>query len=172
MTYRFALLFLAILSGHQPVYAKGESAAPPNPSTSLVFEEIVTLGEVIQVGKTPLGIRTIIPITGGTFKGPRIAGSIIPGGWDWQLTRADGCTDVQADYMLRTDDGVVINIRNEGTLCPPVTGQPFALARTQPRFEAPIGKYDWLNKSSFVGTLEILNSPGTPSVKIRIYETH
>ena len=152
MTYRYAALLLSALSAGQPLQAQGSPSPPPNPSTSLAFEEIVTLGEVIPVGKTPLGIRTIIPITGGTFNGPRIAGSIIPGGWDWQLTRADGCTDVQADYMLRTDDGVIINIRNEGTLCPPVPGQPFALARTQPRFEAPIGKYDWLNKSSFVGT--------------------
>jgi hypothetical protein len=161
-----ALLFAFLAQTAAPA-----AAEPANPTTVLAFEEIVTLGPVINVGKTPRGTRIIIPITGGTFKGPRIAGTIIPGGWDWQLGRADGCTEVEADYMLRTHDGVVINIRNEGTLCPPEAGQPSTPARTQPRFEAPIGKYDWLNRGSFVGTLEVLNTPDQPSVKITIYET-
>jgi Protein of unknown function (DUF3237) len=165
MIYRYAAGAAALLWGFQAAQA---DAAAGGPTTELAFEEIVTLGPAINVGRTPLGNRRIIPITGGTFKGPRISGTIIPGGWDWQLDRTDGCTDVQADYMLRTDDGVVINIRNLGTLCPPSPGLP--PARTQPRFEAPIGKYDWLNKSSFVGTLEVLNSPDNPAVKISIYQ--
>ena len=47
-------------------------------------------------GKTPYGSRNMIPITGGTFEGPGIRGIIVPGGWDWQLVRADGCVDVIA----------------------------------------------------------------------------
>ena len=79
---------------------------PQPPTFAFAFEEIVTLGEAVPVGDTPRGKRNIIPITGGTFSGPDIKGTIVPGGWDWQLTRADGCTEIEADYMIRTDDGV------------------------------------------------------------------
>ena len=142
---------------------------PQPPRLEFAFEEIVTLGQAIPVGKTSRGTRTIIPITGGTFEGPGIKGTVIAGGWDWQLTRADGCTDVEADYMLKTDDGVVINIVNVGALCSPVAGQPFPV-RTQPRFEAPIGKYDWLNRADFIGTLELATDVEGPAVRIRIYK--
>ena len=151
----------------QPPPAWAQDGAPA-PRLEFAFEEIVTLGETIPVGETPLGKRNIIPITGGTFKGPGIEGTIIAGGWDWQLTRGDGCTEVEADYMIRTDDGVVINVVNLGVLCPPTDGQPSPV-RTQPRFEAPIGKYDWLNRSAFIGTLQIATDVEGPAVKIRFY---
>lgn len=71
---------------------------PPAPVLSLVFEEVVTLGEPVTPGNTPLGGRNMIPITGGSFEGPGdgtgIKGTIIPGGWDWQLARADGCLSI------------------------------------------------------------------------------
>lgn len=93
----------------------------------------------------------------------------MPGGWDWQLIRSDGCVEVEADYFLKTDDGVVINIVNKGALCMPAQGAAPAPARTHPVFEAPIGKYDWLNKSAFVGTLELADPSNGPAVKIRIF---
>jgi len=139
------------------------------PRLEFVFEELVMLGDAIPVGETPRGKRNLIPITGGTFKGPEIEGTIVAGGWDWQLTRADGCTEVEADYMIRTDDGVVINVINVGVLCPP-TGSVPSPARTQPRFEAPIGKYDWLNRSVFIGTLEMATDVERPAVRIRFYK--
>src|SRR5690606_37837396 len=98
-----AICVTAILgAGHPPAWSQEQ---PPAPRLEFAFEEIVTLGQAIPVGETPLGKRTIIPITGGTFEGPGLKGTIIPGAWDWQLTRADGCTEVEADYMIRTDDG-------------------------------------------------------------------
>jgi hypothetical protein len=142
---------------------------PEPPRLEFAFEEIVTLGQAIPVGETPLGRRNIIPITGGTFSGPGLEGTIIGGGWDWQLTRSDGCTQVEADYMIKTDDGVVINVINVGTLCPPEPGSS-GPAKTQPRFEAPKGKYDWLNRSAFIGTLELATDSAVPAVKIRIYK--
>src|SRR5690349_1453232 len=93
------------------------AAAQEAPSLEFVFEETVTLGEVTVPGATARGERIIIPITGGTFEGPEMKGIVLPGGWDWQLRRADGCTDVEADYFLRTDDGVVINVVNTGVIC-------------------------------------------------------
>jgi hypothetical protein len=142
---------------------------PPQPRLEFAFEEIVTLGQAIPVGETPLGSRNIIPITGGTFQGPGIQGTVLAGGWDWQLTRSDGCTEVEADYMIKTDDGVVINVINVGMLCPPRDGR-MTPVRTQPRFEAPNGKYDWLNRTAFIGTLELAPDADGPAVRIRFYK--
>ncbi|WP_303831280.1 DUF3237 domain-containing protein [Asticcacaulis taihuensis] len=146
---------------------------PPAPHLVFMFEETVALADGIPVGPTPLGIRNIVPITGGTFSGPGngagIKGTIVPGGWDWQLIHADGCASIKADYMLKTDDGVVINVVNAGTLCRPAEGQKMTPGYTTPVFEAPIGKYEWLNSSAFVGTLEPATLDGKPAVHIRFY---
>lgn len=148
-----------------------DQALPVAPRLEFAFEELVTLAPAIVPGKTPYGSRNMIPITGGTFEGPGIKGTIIPGGWDWQLVRTDGCVDVHADYMLKTDDGVVINVVNNGALCMPKPGQVARPARTSPRFEAPSGKYEWLGQTAFVGTLDIAKGPnGEPAVRIRFYK--
>ena len=148
-----------------------QPAASPAPRLELAFEELVLLGPAAVPGKTPYGSRNMIPIIGGTFEGPGIKGTIVPGGWDWQLVRADGCVDVKADYMLRTDDGVVINVINTGALCMPKAGEQPKPARTSPRFEAPLGKYQWLGQTAFVGTLDGAKGPnGEPAVKIRFYK--
>src|SRR6185503_12394400 len=88
------------------------AAGQDAPTLEFAFEETVALGPATLPGDTARGGRIIIPITGGTFEGPGIKGVIMPGGWDWQLRRADGCTEVKADYFLQTDDGVVINVVN------------------------------------------------------------
>ena len=144
---------------------------PPAPRLEFAFEELVTLGPAMAPGATALGRRNMIPITGGTFEGPGIKGTIVPGGWDWQLVRADGCVQIHADYMLKTDDGVIINVINDGALCMPEAGQPPKPGRTSPRFEAPLGKYAWLGQTAFVGTLEGAQGPnGEPAVRIRFYK--
>ena len=140
----------------------------PAPTVEFVFQETVTLGKAVEVGKTIRGERRIIPITGGHFEGPSIKGEIVPGGWDWQLTRFDGCTDVKADYFLKTDDGVVINVVNTGEICPGEKGAPAAV-RTHPVFEPPLGKYEWLGRQAFVGTLGMGPASAGPAVLIRFY---
>ena len=144
------------------------ATAQDAPSLEFVFEEIVKLGEVTRPGDTARGGRIIIPITGGTFEGPNIKGIVVPGGWDWQLRRADGCTDVKADYFLQTDDDVVINVVNTGVICTGEGGAPMPV-RTHPVFEAPIGKYEWLSKNAFIGTLELAPPENGPAVRIRFY---
>jgi len=158
-----------------PAFASPAAAQEANvPDAEFAFEEIVKLGPAVAPGETPKGNRNIIPITGGTFEGPGFAGEgikgeIVPGGWDWQLIRADGCVEIEADYFLKTDDGAVINVVNKGTLCFPEPGSAAAPARTHPVFEAPLGKYDWLNRSAFVGTLELADPTNGPAVKIRFF---
>lgn len=37
---------------------------------------------------------------------------MLPGGADWQLLRHDGVTELEARYILRTDDGALIYVSN------------------------------------------------------------
>jgi len=151
--------------------ASGAGAAPVTPTLEFVFEEHVALAAPITPGPTALGSRNIIPITGGSFEGPAIRGTILPGGWDWQLIRADGCVHIKADYFLKTDDGAVINIVNQGVACRGPHGE-LRPVRTQPVFEPPRGRYEWLGQSAFVGTLEPVAPAANgapPAVRIRIY---
>ena len=128
------------------------------PKFEFVYECDATLEQPLDFGPTVEGHRRIIPITGGTVRGPRIRGEILSGGADWNLTRSDGAGSVEAAYYLKTDDGVLVRIVNKGVGAgaPPApakaTGERFFMF-THPSFEAPIGKYDWMNRSMFIGTL-------------------
>ncbi|MCQ2258675.1 MAG: DUF3237 domain-containing protein [Bacteroidaceae bacterium] len=123
----------------------------------------VSLGQAYSVGTTVHGDRNVVPITGGTFEGPNIKGTIIPGGADWQLTdKAAGRTDVEAIYSLTTDDGVNIHIRNYGIIAngKDAEGKPSFYFRCAPKFEAPIdSKYAWLNNAIYV-CAPIFGAPG------------
>jgi hypothetical protein len=158
-------IWLAVLAA---VALAGPAGAQETPTLEFVFEETVNLGQVTLPGDTAHGGRVIIPITGGTFEGPNIKGTIVPGGWDWQLRRPDGCIEVKADYFLKTDDGVVINVVNTGVICTGEGGAPIPV-RTHPVFEAPRGKYAWLSQAAFVGTLERGPAEAGPAVRIRFY---
>ena len=80
------------------------------------------------IGDSKYGTRSIVWITGGTFKGPDIEGTVIPGGADWQLVRADGAKELDARYTLKTNDGVIIYIKNR------------VLTRPQPTKENPAAR--------------------------------
>jgi hypothetical protein len=137
---------------------------PPAPRLEFVYEEVVTLGQDIPFGTTPWGKRNIVPITGGVFTGEKLNGKVLSGGWDWQLTTPTGCFSLHADYMIRTDDGVMIHVVNSGTVCG--TGQELL---TNPVIEAPEGKYGWLNGGVFVSSIEGTQLDGKRAVRIRIY---
>jgi hypothetical protein len=165
------MLKRAITLGALPLAALLLGAASPAdvpPTTEFVFGETVLLAADIKVGKTPYGERNIVPITGGTFEGPTLKGTIIPGGWDWQLSTG-GCFRLEANYMIRTDDGAVINVINKGTSCRELA-KPDARMITVPMFEAPAGRYAWLNDGAYLGTLEVTRASGQPAVKIRIFK--
>ncbi|CAN5760833.1 DUF3237 domain-containing protein [soil metagenome] len=136
-----------------------------NLTTEFVFEALVYIDVATKIGDTALGKRRFIGITGGTFKGPRIEGEVIPGGADWQTVRADGVTVIEAIYALKTTDGAVIAVRNLGLVSPIEDGGRYV--RTNPTFDAPQGPHDWLNKSIFVGTIGV--AEGGKAVRIGVY---
>lgn len=171
-TFPLALVAAAaLLFAQPPLRLHAQAAANPDdtPKLEFVYEETVTLGPSVHPGETPWGDRNIIPITGGAFAGPKIKGKILPGGWDWQLASKSGCHQVNADYMIQTDDGVIINVRNKGTFCP-TRDEPHARMLTTPAFEAPLGKYAWLNDGAYIGTLQGATVDGKPAVRIRFYK--
>ena len=155
--------------------AAQDAPRPPatEPGLEVLYRSVVKLQPAIDVGETALGHRRIIPIVGGTFEGPNIRGEILPMGWDWQLDRSDGCTQIIADYFLRTDDGVVINVVNSGALCRPQAGGVAPPpVRTSPVFEAPRGKYEYLSQGAYVGTLGFDPTVTEPHVVITIYRSN
>jgi hypothetical protein len=124
---------------------------------SFAFEVCAKVGAAIDVGKTPRGLRKIIPITGGTLEGPGINGSILPGGADRQIVRPDGVVELQID------GGSLLYIENNGIrrASPEIMAklsagesldQSLYYFRTVPRFECASPDYAWLMESVFVGT--------------------
>ena len=158
-------LALCALAG--PALA-AEPAKAPAP-TSFAFEEVATLAPAQVLGQTPLGRRQSIPITGGTFSGPGVSGRILPGGADYQLVRPDGVVMIDADYMLQTDDGVIIHVRNVGLIVPPSKDRP-TYFWAAPHFDAPSGRYGWLNDAIFVSTVGPAGDKDHPAVRITIWK--
>lgn len=124
---------------------------PPQsaPHLEFVVQLRVHIDNAYTVGDTPHGKRIIIPITGGTFEGPRLKGTILPGGADYQLANADGTrTELEAIYSIQTDDGTRIHVRNRGLVCDDHSSYYFM---TAPQFEAPADSpYAWLNNALYV----------------------
>jgi len=169
-TYRVLLATVALSTCFflKAVAAQNNAPAhPEGPHMEFVYEETVSLGTTLHPGATPFGERNIVPITGGTFTGPRLKGKILPGGWDWQLS-ANACFLISANYMIQTDDGVIINVDNRGRVCSKPGAKPAPIFTT-PVFEATLGAYDWLNGGAYVGTIEGTAVDGKPAVHIRFF---
>jgi len=134
--------------------ANAQVSEPQNtPQLEFALQLKVTLGEAYSCGETQHGRRTIIPITGGTFEGPNIKGTILNGGADYQLANADNRTELEAIYCIKTDDGVNIHVRNRGIIAngKDENGNPTFYFKAAPQFEAPAdSKYAWLNNSLFL----------------------
>ena len=133
------------------------------PQLEFCFRISVDVTSIQELGKTAKGIRKVVPITGGSFEGPNIKGTVVAGGYDWQLLRADDVTEIDAGYMLQTDDGDLITITNTGLRHgPPEVMQRLAKGedvdasayyfRSIPVFETSNTEYAWLMRSVFIAT--------------------
>ena len=124
----------------------------------------VRVAGVQDVGATPHGTRRIAPIGGGVFEGPRLRGTVLPGGSaDWLLLRPDGVLELDLRVTLETDDGALISMKSFGLR----HGPPEIIAalgrgegvdpssyyfRTTPRFETAHPRYAFLNRLIAVAT--------------------
>ena len=147
------------------------------PELAHVCDIAVTVGPIRELGAMPGGRRRLVPILGGVVSGPRLEGEVLPGGADWQVGRADGILELVARYAIRTTTCVEIAVTNRGLRrAPPAImerlarGEPVDPAlvyfRTVPTFEAPVGDYDWLNRSIFLASAARLPD----QVRLRIFE--
>ena len=104
----------------------------------------------LEVG-TPqaIGSQTVTPVTGGTFRGPRLRGVVLDGGGDWMVHRPDGARELNVRTTLQTDDDALIYLWHRGLLVTPERGETYW--RTTPVFETATESYAWLNQLIAVG---------------------
>jgi len=142
-----------------------------------IFTIEAELAPLMNLGRTPVGERRIIGIVGGTVRGPKLTGRVLPGGADWQVVRADGTADISARYTLESDSGVRILVSSDGLR----HGPPEVLAalmrgekvdpsayyfRTAMRFETSDAGFGWMNRILAIAYGERLAS----AVKLDVYE--
>lgn len=137
--------------------------ALPAPTLTLVYRLEATLGAPAELGEIPEGRRRIAPLTGGTFTGPELNGTLVPGASaDWQVVLDDGTALGDIRYTLQTNEGDLLYVQSRGVR----HGPPEVLARlgrgedvapseytfrTATQIETAAPHLDWLNKGVFVG---------------------
>jgi hypothetical protein len=138
-----------------PILADAQDTqSTPSFETEKAWIAKVTIGETIILGESKRGVRRVVPITGGTFEGPGIRGTVLPGGADWQLVRPDGVTELYARYLLKTHDGYLIQVINRVVSRRAPGEQPYR--RSVIDLEAPReSPYSHLNDFVFLGTLDV-----------------
>ena len=149
----------------------------PDPRLTAVYRLEATLGHPLDLGDTPQGHRRIVPLTGGTFRGPEISGKLVPGASaDWQTVLPDGTAQGDIRYTLQTNDGALLYVQARSVR----HGPPEILARlargedvdpseytfrTSTQIETAARELDRLNQGVFVSVAA--RQPGRV-----IYETY
>ncbi len=148
-----------------PSWACGvPEGVPPPTQGDLVFHATLELGDVYDVGTTQYGDRRLLGVTGGTFTGDRVQGTLLTGGLDLELTLSNGSVELEDIEILRTSDGTPIYLRSCG-FAP--AGDP--VVRVVPDFEvATSSSYAWLNDGQFAGTLAVDEAAGT--IEFDVYD--
>src|SRR5215470_4478052 len=134
----------------------------PDPHLTRVYGLEATLGEPQDLGEIAGGRRRIVPLTGGTFTGPELSGTLLPGASaDWQIALPDGTALGDIRYTLRTNAGDLLYVQSRGVrhggadvLARLVRGEDVAAReytfRTSTQIETAAPALDWLNKGVFV----------------------
>ena len=130
----------------------------------LTMELTVDFAGMKTIGQTPGGLRRIAPVTGGTFAGERLSGTV-HGGADWVINRPDGVMVIDVRLTLETGDGALIYLTYQGRFL----AEPEAMRRFGKggqlapheyslaiiaRLECGDERYAWLNNAIVVGTGE------------------
>jgi hypothetical protein len=123
------------------VPAHAQQAASPLES-EFVFDLLLDVDPQIDAGHV-----RIAPVTGGTFSGPGIRGTVHPGGGDY-ITQVSGHSSLDVRITLETDDGALIYMTYTGIVS---RGDDGLYWRVRPIFSTASEKYDWLNHAVFVG---------------------
>jgi hypothetical protein len=122
---------------------------PVAPQLEFVTRVVAEIAAPIASGRGPRGRRQLIPITGGTLRGPRLSGRVLSGGADFQLIHADGVVELEARYFVETDEGERAYVCNQGIAH---AAEGALYFRTLPRFETGSERLRWLTTSIFVAS--------------------
>jgi Protein of unknown function (DUF3237) len=134
----------------------------PAPRLTQVYRLEATLGKLQELGPVAAGERRIVPLTGGTFAGPAMRGTLLPGASaDWQIVLADGTALGDIRYTLQTDGGDLLYVQSRSVR----HGSAAVLARLGRGEDVDAGEYtfrtatqietaapglDWLNRGVFI----------------------
>jgi hypothetical protein len=106
--------------------------------------------------------RVIVPVSGGTFEGPKLKGTVVGPGGDWIVRRPDGSSVLDVRIILQTDDNQKIYMTYRGISYTPQGGAQYW--RIVPVFETGAEKYAWLNNVVSVGIHRVM--PGKVAYRI------
>lgn len=136
----------------------------PNPeSGSLIFEIELKLDRVLDVGKTPYGMRRVAVAKEGSVSGSKLSAAVMPGALDFELTLSSGVVEIEQVLVLKTADGKYIYSRNAGA------GANASDVRVAMDFEAPNGSdYAWLNSGKYVARQEM--NAAEKTLTVRVYD--
>ena len=129
-----------LLLGQMPT-ALGQSPASDLESEFLM-ELLLDVDPQLDAGHT-----SIAPVTGGSFSGARLQGTVHNGGADW-ITQVSGHSSLDVRITLETEDGAVIYMTYKGVVA---RGDSGLYWRVTPVFNTASDEYDWLNHKVFVG---------------------
>src|SRR5690349_4459487 len=127
----------------------------PEPRLTKILRLEARLGEALDVGNVAQGRRRIVPLTGGTFAGPELNGTLLPGASaDWQIILPDGTALGDIRYTLQTNHGELLYVRSQGVrhgsaevLDRLARGEAVAACeyvfRTSTQIETAVPEYDW-----------------------------
>ena len=87
---------------------------PPFPALHRMCHVVCEVDDLVMLGPGAHGERRYVPLGQGTVSGPELNGTLVPGGVDWQIQRADGVLEVSAHYVIRTDDDALIEVQSNG----------------------------------------------------------
>jgi Protein of unknown function (DUF3237) len=134
----------------------------PEPRLTKIYRLEATVGQPLDLGDAALGRRRIIPLTGGTFAGPELCGTLIAGASaDWQIVQADGTALGDIRYTLQTDNGDVLYVRSRSVRHGPaevlarlgrgedVNPSEYTFRATT-HIETAAPQLGWLNKGVFI----------------------
>jgi hypothetical protein len=135
--------------------------AAPAPTLTYAFSMRATLAPPVEQGEIDGKRKRFIAVTGGEIYGPRLQGTVLTGGGDWQAIGPNGLTEVLARYSIRAADGTVIGVTNAGVRTASVdvieklaagkdVDPSLYYFRTSPTFDVGSGPHAWMRRTLFV----------------------
>ena len=116
-----------------------------------------------EIGAAQFGTRRVIPIIGGTVVGDGWQGRVLAGGADYQRIVTPRLAELDARYVLETDEGETIFVANralraasEEVTANIMAGVPVdpdqVYFKGTPIFETSAERFQWITECRFIGT--------------------